>query len=178
MLGAMSRQLSHPRSAGILPTSALPALLPRRPCFLQFAFACHGEPVPRWHHCGGMDERVSPTSILILLAPSPVPMPAPRSSPDWMARCQPATAIALICSSSPRCPSPCVYTSVPLSSLGFYSFTVLIVCRRRAKLLRLFLNALLCTFALSPECIVRFIALCFHLGRCFFFLSLRHLKEC
>lgn len=42
----------------------------------------------------------------------------PRSSPDWMALCQPATAIALICSSSPRCPSPCVYTSVPLSSLG------------------------------------------------------------
>lgn len=133
--------------------------------FLQFAFARHGEPVPRWHHCGGMDERVSPTSILILLAPSPVPMPAPRSSPDWMALCQPATAIALICSSSPRCPSPCVYTSVPLSALGFYSFTVLIVCRRRAKLLRLFLNALLCTFALSPERTVRFIALCFHLGR-------------
>lgn len=139
--------------------------------FLQFALARPGEPVPRWHHRGGMDERVSPTSILILLAPSPVPMPAPRSSPDWMALCQPATAIALICSSSPRCPSPCAYTSVPLSSLGSYSFTVLIVCRRRAKLLRFFLNALLCTFASSQERTVRFVALCFHLGTIFFLLS-------
>lgn len=39
----------------------------------------------------------------------------PRSSPDWMARCQPATAIALICSSSCSCPSPCIYISIPLS---------------------------------------------------------------
>lgn len=78
-LGAMSRQLSHPRSAGILPTSAL-CPPPSSSPFLQLAFARRGEPVPRWHHCGGMDERVSPTSILILLAPSPVPMPAPAQA--------------------------------------------------------------------------------------------------
>lgn len=43
----------------------------------------------------------------------------PRSSPDWMALCQPATAIVLICSSSLCCPSPCLYISIPLSSPYF-----------------------------------------------------------
>lgn len=118
-LGAMSRQLSHPRSAGILPTSAL-CPPPSSSPFLQLARqarpsrrAC-AKVAPLWWY----GRARLPHFHSYPPRPFARAHARPRSSPDWMALCQPATAIALICSSSPRCPSPCVYTSVPLSSLG------------------------------------------------------------
>lgn len=82
---------------------------------LHFSSRCARANADAWHHGAGVELSSSTTSFLIPIAPFAHARARPRSSPDWMAPCQPATAIALICSSSCSCPSPCIYISIPLS---------------------------------------------------------------
>lgn len=114
--------LSHPLSAGILLTSTLrcPLIFSissfSLPVMLFVSPHCACAKVALWQQYGGL-------FLFLFHSYSPRPFAhahaRPRSSPDWMALCQPATAIALICSSSLRCPSPCLYISIPLSSPHF-----------------------------------------------------------
>lgn len=79
---------------------------------LAFSLCQRGSMAP-WQWCGALFLRhFLSYSRLIPFAHAHA---RPRSSPDWMAPCQPATAIALICSSSCSCPSPSIYISIPLS---------------------------------------------------------------
>lgn len=117
MLPVINRHLSHPLSAGILLSSMLCCPLLSSFSVPILLFACrYIEPVPRWHQGSSMEVCFASTSHSYSLRPFAHAHARPRSSPDWMALCQPATVIVLICSSSLRCPSPCVYISIPLSS--------------------------------------------------------------
>lgn len=81
-----------------------------------------------------------------------------------MALCQPATAIALICSSSLRCPSPWVYIAIPLSSLySIHSlFTTFPLCVQNVAFVY---NAYHCTYNfLSLVCVRQIVGLCFNVG--------------
>lgn len=103
MLPFIHLHLSHPLSPGILLTTIL-----RCPLIFSISFFslrlllfvsphCACAKVAPWQHYG---------SLFLFFFHSYSPRPfahahaRPRSSPDWMALCQPATAIALICSSS------------------------------------------------------------------------------
>lgn len=117
MLPVINRHLSHPLSAGISLASMLGCPLLSSFPLPVLLFSCRSiEPVPRWHQGSFMEVCFASTSHSYSPHPLAHAHARPRSSPDWMALCQPATVIVLICSSSLRCPSPCVYIWIPLSS--------------------------------------------------------------
>lgn len=125
--------------------------------------------VPGWHHSSGMEVCFDSFHFY-----SPRPLARaharPCLSPDWMALCQPATTIALICSSFFHCPSPCVYIPIPLSSSNFTyshskSFTSLVYTHYYVNTKHHFNEAIYRFF--FPEGSAQFASLKCHLEDCF-----------
>lgn len=162
MLPVINRHLSHPLSAGILLASMLGCPLLSSFPLPVLLFSCRSiEPVPRWHQGSFMEVCFASTSHSYSPHPFAHAHARPRSSPDWMALCQPATVIVLICSSSLRCPSPCVYIWIPLSSP--YSIHSLFLNN-----LYIYIRNITYTTFDFFLCMLQIVCLCFHLGDFFF----------